>query len=64
MEIPERDGDGYLFDMSNWTPKIGRLIAEVDCFELTDKKLEHINKAREFYEEFGTVPLYGNSQNL
>ena len=56
MEIPERDGDGYLVDMSNWTPEIGRLMAEVDCFELSEKKLEHINKAREFYEEFGTVP--------
>ena len=56
MEIPERDGDGYLVDMGKWTPEIGRLMAEVDSFELNGKKLEHIMKAREYYEEFGTVP--------
>jgi len=56
MEIPERDGDGYLVDMSRWTPEIGRSMADVDRFELNEKKLEHINKVREYYEEFGTVP--------
>jgi len=26
MQIPERDGGGYLIDMSDWTPEIGRLM--------------------------------------
>jgi TusE/DsrC/DsvC family sulfur relay protein len=56
MEIPKRDGDGYLVDMSEWTLEIGLAMAEADQFELNEKKLEHISKAREFYEEFGTVP--------
>ena len=56
MVIPERDGDGYLVDMSKWTLEIGHAMADVDSFELNDKKLKHINKAREYYEEFGTVP--------
>ncbi|MFZ3018845.1 MAG: TusE/DsrC/DsvC family sulfur relay protein [Gallionella sp.] len=56
MNIPNRDGDGYLVDMSNWTEEIGRLMAEADGYELNDKKWEQIMKAREFYDEFGSVP--------
>jgi len=56
MEIPERDGDGYLTDMNAWTPEIGRAMAEADNYELNDEKWAHIMKAREFYEDFGTVP--------
>ena len=56
MEIPERDGDGYLADMNAWTPEIGRAMAEADNYELNDEKWAHIMKAREFYEDFGTVP--------
>jgi dissimilatory sulfite reductase related protein len=56
MEIPTRDGDGYLEDMSDWTPEIAKAMAEADHYELNDMKWAHIMKAREFYEEFGTVP--------
>jgi len=56
MEIPTRDGDGYLEDMSDWKPEIAKAMAEADQYELNDEKWVHIMKAREFYEEFGTVP--------
>ena len=56
MELPKRDGDGYLVDMSDWTEEIGRAMAEADTFELSDKKWEQIMKAREYFEEFGSVP--------
>lgn len=56
MELPPRDGDGYLTDMSVWTPEIGRAMAEADGIELTDEKWEQILKAREFFEDNGTVP--------
>jgi tRNA 2-thiouridine synthesizing protein E len=56
MDLPKRDGDGYLVDMSNWTEEIGRAMAEADAFELSDKKWEQILKAREYFEEFGSVP--------
>lgn len=56
MQIPKRDGDGYLVDMSEWTPEIARLMAEEDGYELNDKKWEQIMKAREYYEELGSVP--------
>lgn len=56
MDIPARDGDGYLADMSAWTPEVARAMAEEDSFELDDAKWEQILKAREYYEEYSTVP--------
>ncbi len=56
MTIPERDGDGYLIDMSAWSPEIARAMAEADGLELDDEQWEQINKAREYYEEFSVVP--------
>ena len=56
MQIPERDGDGYLLDMNAWTPEIGRAMAEADGVELDDAKWEQIMKAREYYEDQAVVP--------
>jgi len=56
MDLPARDGDGYLEDMSNWTPEIAKAMAEADNYELNDEKWSQIMKAREYYEEFGSVP--------
>ena len=51
MNLPQRDGDGYLQDMDQWTPEIGKAMAEADGFEMTDEKWEQVLKAREFYDE-------------
>ncbi len=56
VEIPTRDGDGYLEDMSAWTAEIGKAMAEADDVELDDDKWEQILKAREYFEDQGTVP--------
>ena len=56
MQIPERDGDGYLLDMNAWTPEIGRAMAEVDGVEIDDTKWQQILKAREYYEDNAVVP--------
>ena len=56
MDLPERDGDGYLADMSLWTPEIGRAMAEADGIELDDDKWEQILKAREYFDEYSVVP--------
>lgn len=52
----ERDGDGYLLDMNDWTLEVMYDMLEADGYELDDKKLYHIMKAREYYDENGTVP--------
>jgi tRNA 2-thiouridine synthesizing protein E len=56
MDLPARDGDGYLNDMNAWTPEIGRAMAEADGFDLDEVKWWHILKAREWYEESQSVP--------
>ena len=56
MELPERDGDGYLVDSSVWTSEIARAIAQVDDVELDDTKWQQILKTREYYEEHAVVP--------
>lgn len=56
MNLPERDGDGYLTDMSAWTDEVGRAMAQADGYELDDAKWAQILKAREYYEEFSSVP--------
>jgi TusE/DsrC/DsvC family sulfur relay protein len=56
MDLPPRDGDGYLENMGDWTPEIGRAMAEADGIELTDDKWDQILKAREYYDEFQSVP--------
>ncbi|MBI1424322.1 MAG: TusE/DsrC/DsvC family sulfur relay protein [Gammaproteobacteria bacterium] len=56
MELPERDGDGYLVDMSQWTPEIGRAMAEADGYVLDETKWSQIMKAREYYDDVASVP--------
>jgi tRNA 2-thiouridine synthesizing protein E len=56
VEIPPRDGDGYLLDMNQWTPEIGRAMAAADGVALNDEMWDQILKAREYYEEYGVVP--------
>ncbi len=56
IELPPRDGDGYLQDMNDWTPEIGRAMAEADGLALSDEMWDQILKAREYYEEEMVVP--------
>lgn len=56
VEIPERDGDGYLLNVNAWTPDIGRAMAAEDGVDMTDQKWEQILKAREYYDDHGVVP--------
>lgn len=56
IEIPQRDGDGYLLDMNEWTPEIGKAMAEADGFEMTERRWEQVLKARDYYEQHSSVP--------
>jgi tRNA 2-thiouridine synthesizing protein E len=56
MVLPERDGDGYLVDMSAWTPEIGREMAQSDGVQLDDAQWEQIMRAREYYDMHAVVP--------
>ncbi len=56
VEIPERDGDGYLLNVNAWTPDIARAMAAEDGVDLSDEKWKQILKAREYYEDHAVVP--------
>ena len=56
MDIPPRDGDGYLMDRDSWTAEVARAMAAADGIALDDTKWTHILKARDYYEQFGVVP--------
>ena len=56
MTFPERDGDGYLLDMNQWSEEIGQAMAEADGVQIDEEKWEQILKAREYYEEYSVVP--------
>ena len=56
LQLPERDGDGYLVDSSVWTSEVARAMAQVDGVQLDDRKWQQILKAREYYEEHAVVP--------
>ena len=51
-----RDGDGFLLSMEDWTEEVMKEMAEADGFELTDVILEHIAIARQYYEDNSVVP--------
>jgi len=54
--MANRDGDGFLIDMNEWTPEVMMEMFETDGVEVTDEKVAHINLAREMYEESSMVP--------
>jgi len=56
VELPGRDGDGYLQDMNDWSEPVGRMMAEVDDVELDDEKWAQILKARAYFEQHSAVP--------
>jgi tRNA 2-thiouridine synthesizing protein E len=56
MELPSRDGDGYLTNMNDWTSKIGQAMAAADGVKLDEAQWAQIMQAREYYEEYGSVP--------
>ena len=56
----ERDGDGYLLSMADWSPEVMQEMADADGYELTEGKIAQIMKAREYYDENSTVPAIRN----
>ena len=46
MNLPDRDGDGYLKDMGDWTEEIGRAMAHADDYELDDRPDETHHQIR------------------
>ena len=52
----DRDGDGFLKDFNVWTEDVMHEMAAEDGFVITTEVKMYIYKAREMYDETGTVP--------
>ncbi|MCE9786936.1 TusE/DsrC/DsvC family sulfur relay protein [Shewanella chilikensis] len=50
------DPQGYLKQVSDWTPELAPVIAAAEEIELTDAHWEVVNFVRHFYLEYKTSP--------
>lgn len=54
--VVEADEEGYIQDISLWTPELAELIAKDENIEMTDEHWEVVNFLREYYEEYQIAP--------
>ncbi|MCL2916006.1 TusE/DsrC/DsvC family sulfur relay protein [Shewanella corallii] len=52
----DTDAQGYLLNVSDWSPELAPVIAAGEEIELTEAHWEVINFVRNFYLEFNTSP--------
>jgi len=52
----DRTSNGYLVDPTIWSEEIMYEMAKEDDFELTESMVMQIMKARDYYDEFSSVP--------
>jgi tRNA 2-thiouridine synthesizing protein E len=50
------DKEGFLRNLSDWTPEVARQIAAAEGIELEAGHWELIHLLRDYYEEFGASP--------
>lgn len=56
MSEPLRNNEGFLENAQDWTPDIGRKLAEEEGFELNENHWEIINFLRDFYKKHEISP--------
>ncbi len=52
----ETDEEGYLVDLSEWTPEAAAHLAQEEKLDLTDNHWEVINFLRDYYTEYQIAP--------
>jgi tRNA 2-thiouridine synthesizing protein E len=52
----DTDEEGYLANLSDWTPELCDAMARADGAELSNNHWEVINFLREYYEEYQIAP--------
>jgi dissimilatory sulfite reductase related protein len=53
----EVDGDGFLKNMGDWDESVMYELAAQDGMTLTEEHIKYIKSAREYYDEFQSVPV-------
>ena len=51
-----RDGDGFLVSMNDWTPETMEEMASTDGFDMTDDIRSHVEQVRQYYDDNSVVP--------
>ena len=52
----ETDEEGYLQNLSDWSPEIAGHMAQLDDCDLSDNHWEVINFLRDYYDEYQIAP--------
>lgn len=52
----EHDEEGYLTDISQWSPELALEIAKSENLEMNDERWEVVNFLRNYYDEFQVAP--------
>jgi tRNA 2-thiouridine synthesizing protein E len=52
----ETDEEGYIQDISLWSPELAEALAKDENIELTDDHWEVVNFLRNYYEEYQIAP--------
>ena len=52
----EADEEGYITDISLWSPELAGLIAKSENIEMDDDHWEVVNFLRDYYEEYQIAP--------
>ena len=52
----ETDEEGFLTDLSQWTPEAAVELAKGENIEMTDSHWEVVNFLREYYDEYQIAP--------
>ena len=55
-KVLETDKDGFLRDISAWSPELAEYMAELDDLELGEDHWQVINYIREYYEDYRMAP--------
>jgi tRNA 2-thiouridine synthesizing protein E len=52
----ETDEEGYITNLSEWTPELAEVIAKAEEVEMTDEHWAVVNFLRDYYEEYQIAP--------
>ncbi len=50
------DEEGYITNLSDWTPELAEVIAKAEGVEMTDEHWAVVNFLRDYYEEYQIAP--------
>ena len=52
----EHDEEGYITNLSDWTPELAGVIAQAEDIEMDDERWEVVNFLRDYYDEYQIAP--------